>query len=179
MLVIAHASMEPLYDQNGKSFGTRAGALDWVRLDDGKVEPADPVTFAKTDHTRRSGMNYGGPGRYFNGWDMERGVFGFAAEGHDIAAHAGSPFAGSPFKAGTGVKAVFSDFAVSAPWAFDALATAKTAFRDVYPPEDEEFACIARLVNLSTGGEMILVGDGVANALPPAEWLRRLGLRSF
>ena len=176
LLLVDSAPMMPVRGPGVPKLAARAGVFEWVHLEDGKVEYANPVDFKLAKLSERSGICYWGGGRYFNAWDLDRGMLGMAADGRGIKASPGSILASATFKADADVKAVFTDFAVSAPWAFDALATTRTSFKFAYPPEGEDLACIARLVNLTTGGEIILVGEGVENAIAPAELIKCLRL---
>ena len=59
------------------------------------------------------------------------------------------------------IKAVFTDFSTASPWYFQPLLYTHTSHRMLLPRDGEELACVARLVNLKTKGEVLLIGEGV------------------
>ncbi|MEA3347131.1 MAG: hypothetical protein U9Q21_03470, partial [Candidatus Auribacterota bacterium] len=124
-------------------------------------QPVNPATNIAAKKPIRHGVISWGPGNFFNSWETSRGVFGFKINGKGVTFN--SALAGpSPLK--INVKEAFTDFAVSQPWKFEALAFTETHRGILHPDNGERYPCAARVVNSSTKGEFILIPASLTNA---------------
>jgi len=177
MLIFQGATMRSNQNDARRQLGGDGGVIEWYGQTNGVWFPVHPRTGRRESAPRRDGTVYWGPGRYFGGWDAERGAFGFQVAGQGIQLAADSPLPRAVEQAGVPVAAVFTDFAVSSPWYFQPLATTHTAFNFLIPAQGENLPCAVRLVNRETKGEIILIAEG-AEAQINLENLIQAGLVS-
>jgi len=74
------------------------------------------------------------------------------------------------------VHEAFTDFATSLPWRFEPLAFTTTQRHLLVPDRGERYPCAARLVNGSTGGEIVLLPASLVRAGAGPAMLERLRL---
>jgi hypothetical protein len=160
MLIFQGAAMRSNQGDPRRQLGGDAGVIEWYGPTNGDWAPVDARTGQREPAPKRDGTIYWGEGNYFNGWDIERGAFGFQVNGHGIQPAKDSPQPLIRPDSEAHVAAAFSDFAVSSPWYFQPLATTHTAFNFLNPAKGEELPCAVRLVNRETHGEIILIGKG-------------------
>lgn len=144
--------------------GTETDRNAWMPID------------ARTGITRMSPERFGvvswGPGGdFFNSWETSRGAFGFKIDGRGI--DFAGPLAGVPSRAEP-VQEAFTDFAISAPLIFQPLAYTATHRRLLIPDHGERYPCMARIVNMQSGGELVLIPASIARLPVGLEVLRRL-----
>lgn len=173
-IVFYGASMEERV-RHVTGMGERGGVIDWYApVDGGHWKPFDPRSGAIADRPVRLGVVSWGPGGdFFNSWETARGAFGFRVEGRGVA------FAGpladlAPLA--VDVHEVFTDFAATRPWVFEPLAYTQTRQRILHPDQGERYPCAARIVNLATGGEIILVPASIAQTGAGLTVLEKLGI---
>jgi hypothetical protein len=68
----------------------------------------------------------------------------------------------------------FTDFAISKPWLFQALAYTRTQRKLLYPDNGERYPSAARIVNMKTGGELILIPASLARTPTGLAVMKRL-----
>ncbi len=134
--------------------GDETDQLAWSPIDpkSGEVAPAP---------TRFGVVSWGPGGRFFNSWETSRGAFGFAIEGRGV--EFAGPLAGLPPVDGD-VGEAFTDFAVSRPLRFEPLAWTTTNRHLLVPDGGERYPCAARVVDRSTGGEIVLIPASIVRA---------------
>jgi hypothetical protein len=144
--------------------GVETSELAWA--------PIDPRSGEVAPQPARHGVVSWGPGgRFFNSWETSRGAFGFAIEGSGV--EFAGPLAGlAPLE--TNVGEAFTDFAVSRPWRFEPLAYTTTQRKLLVPDHGERYPCAARLVDTSTGGEILLIPASLVRTAAAAAVLDRL-----
>jgi hypothetical protein len=139
--------------------------IEWYKQTNSDWYPVHPRTGKREKNLGASGTVYWGDGRYFGGWDIERGAFGFKVDGKGVQLAAGSPLPRRVENSDAHVEAAFTDFAVSSPWYFQPLATTHTTFNFLIPAKGENFPCAVRLVNRETHGEIILIAKGAESQI--------------
>lgn len=156
--------------------GEQGGVIDWYVPGEGaRWTPIDARTGAVSERPVRHGVVSWGPGGdFFNSWETARGAFGFRVDGRGVE------FAGPLAKLAplsVDVHEAFTDFAVTKPWVFEPLAYTQTRRRLLYPDLGERYPCAARIVNLKTGAEIVLIPASIAQTASGPAMLRALGVR--
>ena len=157
--------------------GSESGVVEWYARQEQGWQPVHPRTGKPENAPERNGTVYWGGGDFFGGWDAGHGLFGFASDGRGVRVPPGSPLGPGAGSADARVAAVFTDFAVSSPWYFQTLATTHTEYNFLVPAHGEDLACVARLVNRDTHGEIILIGEGADARVDLAALLRPPAVR--
>ena len=165
MLIFQGATMLSNQGDARKQLGGDGGVIEWYAQTNSDWHPVHPRTGKREPKPRRDGTVYWGNGRYFGGWDIERGAFGFKVAGKGVQLAAGSPLPRRVENSTAQVEAAFTDFAVSSPWYFQPLATTHTTFNFLIPAKGENFPCAVRLVNRETHGEIILIAKGAESQI--------------
>jgi len=124
----------------------------------------------------RRGVNYWGNQQFFNSWDTKKGMFGFKIEGKGVEFVKDSPL-GEIEDLDIEVESCYTDFAVFKPWLYQPLAFTRTDQKLLYPDNGQRYPCAARLVNMETGGEIILIAPALAKKPAGKQILEKLKLR--
>jgi hypothetical protein len=165
-IVFLGASMSNREAGKPEKMGSTGGLISWYAKEKNNWLPYDSLKRKTVKAPIRTGTTYWGAGPYFQGWDLHRGLFGFSVEGKGVKPLASALPNCPPEHKDAPVMAVFTDFAVSSPWYFQPLILTHTSKNILLPELGEELPCAARLVNLKTNGEFILIGEGVTDAIP-------------
>lgn len=165
-IVFLGANMSNREAGKPEKMGSTGGLISWYAKEKDHWLPYDSLKRKTVKAPVRTGTTYWGGGPYFQGWDLHRGIFGFSADGHGVKPLAAALPKALPEHKDAPVKAVFTDFAVSSPWYFQPLILTHTSKNILLPELGEDLPCVARIVNLKTTGEFILVGEGVTEAIP-------------
>lgn len=160
---------------HSSGMGETGGVVDWyVPVAGQQWKPIDPRSGEVVARPLRLGVVSWGPGGdFFNSWETSRGAFGFRTDGRGVEFT--GPLAGIA-ALDSEVHEAFTDFAASKPWVFQPLAFTQTRRRILYPDLGERYPCVARIVNMQSGGEFILVAASVAQTGTGLAVLEELGI---
>lgn len=165
MLIFQGVTMLSNQGDARQQLGGDGGVIEWYKQTNSDWYPVHPRTGERVPKPRRDGTIYWGDGRYFGGWDTERGAFGFKVDGQGVQLATGSPLPRGGENSEAHVEAAFTDFAVNSPWYFQPLATTHTTFNFLLPAKGENLPCAVRLVNRETHGEIILIAKGAESQI--------------
>ncbi|QZT37931.1 hypothetical protein K5X82_03280 [Halosquirtibacter xylanolyticus] len=136
--------------------GHTSGVISWYKKIGSEWKPYDSQLDEIIDQEIHGGTIYWGRGAYFNAWELQKGVFGFKADGMGICI-------GKKNYPTIKVNEVFTDFAVSRPWYFISMANTHITQNFMVNNDRLQLSCFARLVNCKNHGEIILIGESISD----------------